>query len=135
MISQSAPPAQEPRERLGAQRLGPRRRVEAEPLQSREHGGGRPSGRGHDHVAELLAATRKAGGDESAERAELLGGDERIRPGRQPYQRALDPGSGMKRAGLHDEQLLHATRDRKSTRLNSSHGYISYAVFCLKKKK
>src|SRR2546422_11343772 len=31
--------------------------------------------------------------------------------------------------------LLQATRDRKSTRLNSSHGYISYAVFCLKKKK
>src|SRR2546429_1444602 len=30
----------------------------------------------------------------------------------------------------------HDTRpDRKSTRLNSSHGYISYAVFCLKKKK
>src|SRR2546422_6898055 len=28
-----------------------------------------------------------------------------------------------------------AVRDRKSTRLNSSHGYISYAVFCLKKKK
>src|SRR2546422_7836993 len=28
-----------------------------------------------------------------------------------------------------------AERDRKSTRLNSSHGYISYAVFCLKKKK
>src|SRR3989449_4180058 len=29
----------------------------------------------------------------------------------------------------------HQVRDRKSTRLNSSHGYISYAVFCLKKKK
>src|SRR2546422_7683766 len=28
-----------------------------------------------------------------------------------------------------------APADRKSTRLNSSHGYISYAVFCLKKKK
>src|SRR2546422_7647612 len=28
-----------------------------------------------------------------------------------------------------------ARGDRKSTRLNSSHGYISYAVFCLKKKK
>src|SRR3989449_6942197 len=28
-----------------------------------------------------------------------------------------------------------ASPDRKSTRLNSSHGYISYAVFCLKKKK
>src|SRR5438128_8287918 len=28
-----------------------------------------------------------------------------------------------------------STKDRKSTRLNSSHGSISYAVFCLKKKK
>src|SRR2546429_8315015 len=39
------------------------------------------------------------------------------------------------------DQLPHvaaaagAEGDRKSTRLNSSHGYISYAVFCLKKKK
>src|SRR3989449_4602731 len=31
--------------------------------------------------------------------------------------------------------LLTLCLDRKSTRLNSSHGYISYAVFCLKKKK
>src|SRR2546429_5742523 len=30
---------------------------------------------------------------------------------------------------------LSSSRDRKSTRLNSSHGYISYAAFCLKKKK
>src|SRR2546422_6434196 len=30
---------------------------------------------------------------------------------------------------------LDPLADRKSTRLNSSHGYISYAVFCLKKKK
>src|SRR2546422_96580 len=30
---------------------------------------------------------------------------------------------------------IHVSKDRKSTRLNSSHGYISYAVFCLKKKK
>src|SRR3989449_6223777 len=30
---------------------------------------------------------------------------------------------------------VETTADRKSTRLNSSHGYISYAVFCLKKKK
>src|SRR2546422_2314227 len=34
---------------------------------------------------------------------------------------------------LGGEEALVA--DRKSTRLNSSHGYISYAVFCLKKKK
>src|SRR2546429_2038205 len=32
-----------------------------------------------------------------------------------------------------EERLRHEI-DRKSTRLNSSHGYISYAVFCLKKK-
>src|SRR2546422_5955202 len=32
-------------------------------------------------------------------------------------------------------RLRRGERDRKSTRLNSSHGYISYAVFCLKKKK
>src|SRR2546428_1794145 len=32
-------------------------------------------------------------------------------------------------------QIRHGMRDRKSTRLNSSHDQISYAVFCLKKKK
>src|SRR2546422_6304270 len=32
-------------------------------------------------------------------------------------------------------KLSKFEKDRKSTRLNSSHGYISYAVFCLKKKK
>src|SRR5687768_17960312 len=32
-------------------------------------------------------------------------------------------------------RLKQRAADRKSTRLNSSHGYISYAVFCLKKKK
>src|SRR3989449_4974620 len=31
--------------------------------------------------------------------------------------------------------IMATAIDRKSTRLNSSHGYISYAVFCLKKKK
>src|SRR5256884_3529689 len=34
-----------------------------------------------------------------------------------------------------DSTLEQPAEDRKSTRLNSSHGYISYAVFCLKKKK
>src|SRR5687768_17820006 len=41
---------------------------------------------------------------------------------------------------VHDQRRVatlsgQAGSDRKSTRLNSSHGYISYAVFCLKKKK
>src|SRR3712207_7129982 len=34
-----------------------------------------------------------------------------------------------------DPFLIHGLQDRKSTRLNSSHANISYAVFCLKKKK
>src|SRR3712207_7660925 len=48
-----------------------------------------------------------------------------------------DPGprhrSPMTSRRLHD--LFLRQRDRKSTRLNSSHANISYAVFCLKKKK
>src|SRR2546429_10004060 len=36
---------------------------------------------------------------------------------------------------LAEGRALLPALDRKSTRLNSSHGYISYAVFCLKKKK
>src|SRR2546422_4601986 len=37
--------------------------------------------------------------------------------------------------GAHETGRVDGALDRKSTRLNSSHGYISYAVFCLKKKK
>src|SRR3712207_8940635 len=36
--------------------------------------------------------------------------------------------------GIEGELVLRGERDRKSTRLNSSHANISYAVFCLKKK-
>src|SRR5258708_13441576 len=49
------------------------------------------------------------------------------------------PGGGLTGAGLHIldafVSILGPVRDRKSTRLNSSHQIISYAVFCLKKKK
>src|SRR3712207_8529162 len=44
----------------------------------------------------------------------------------------------LARTRIHDgrrTQSLSASADRKSTRLNSSHANISYAVFCLKKKK
>src|SRR2546422_8378107 len=46
------------------------------------------------------------------------------------------PNGPCRDAMLHHVEIEHriAARDRKSTRLNSSHGYISYAVFCLKKK-
>src|SRR2546430_13488974 len=49
------------------------------------------------------------------------------------------PAADEKVANLHhlmrDFAKKHGVRDRKSTRLNSSHSQISYAVFCLKKKK
>src|SRR5438445_3717823 len=48
-------------------------------------------------------------------------------PARRPSQPRTRPARGAPPAGR--------MRDRKSTRLNSSHANISYAVFCLKKKK
>src|SRR2546427_9256056 len=41
----------------------------------------------------------------------------------------------LEREPVHGTSGIAHTRDRKSTRLNSSHSQISYAVFCLKKKK
>src|SRR2546429_1522193 len=53
----------------------------------------------------------------------------RAATGREPVLARVTPdGMTVLVANRHD-------KDRKSTRLNSSHGYISYAVFCLKKKK
>src|SRR2546429_1511890 len=66
---------------------------------------------------------------------------------RRPPRSTLFPYTTLFRSGVaetRDLQNRHdvldsstraiASGDRKSTRLNSSHGYISYAVFCLKKK-
>src|SRR3989449_7024317 len=70
-------------------------------------------------------------------------------PGAWTYAKTLGPTSsiplfqrvgtscramGRLRHRLLDEWQSEVDEDRKSTRLNSSHGYISYAVFCLKKK-
>src|SRR2546422_4408653 len=49
--------------------------------------------------------------------------------------RSLDVRRARAQAADHGDHPAQRDRDRKSTRLNSSHGYISYAVFCLKKKK
>src|SRR5947209_9519089 len=47
------------------------------------------------------------------------------------YEAALDDSESTRNAEVHYKLAV----DRKSTRLNSSHANISYAVFCLKKKK
>src|SRR3712207_8106958 len=64
-------------------------------------------------------------------------------PGRRTAARAGPGGPGQERSTRMVERLVEPAvsirglykRDRKSTRLNSSHANISYAVFCLKKKK
>src|SRR3712207_8949446 len=73
--------------------------------------------RGGDDVAELAGRRHALGLLEGPLGAPLLG-DEHLAAGRPPHA---------------VEREDHA-RDRKSTRLNSSHANISYAVFCLKKK-
>src|SRR2546429_2352789 len=62
-------------------------------------------------------------------------------PGAEEYGQRAQPVSRAEKALAHGRASgstnpgrLRSERDRKSTRLNSSHGYISYAVFCLKKK-
>src|SRR2546429_5091176 len=76
------------------------------------------------------------------EKAAILTGDD-WSASRTPRWKKAEPGAHrrgrrwLSRAGaaLDLRCAQRVAQDRKSTRLNSSHGYISYAVFCLKKKK
>src|SRR2546422_1652602 len=54
----------------------------------------------------------------------------------EPRNARADPAKDVpgNRPRLRGDLVRSLESDRKSTRLNSSHGYISYAVFCLKKK-
>src|SRR3712207_7212025 len=56
-------------------------------------------------------------------------------PAPRPVARGLGGRAGVRRRARRDELVDLPVVDRKSTRLNSSHANISYAVFCLKKKK
>src|SRR3712207_8105715 len=49
--------------------------------------------------------------------------------------RVADPDDRLLGAQVERDELVGLRQDRKSTRLNSSHANISYAVFCLKKQK
>src|SRR5687768_1112201 len=90
----------------------------------------------HEHHGEA-APERARGGDSAADNVEL-----QARFVRSPHSdRQRDGPVFLRRAPVAIARItdsLHrdgcGSRDRKSTRLNSSHGYISYAVFCLKKK-
>src|SRR2546422_4537858 len=54
---------------------------------------------------------------------------------REKFSCELQAPSNLPWSNLVVRAVAMTDKDRKSTRLNSSHGYISYAVFCLKKKK
>src|SRR2546430_6223133 len=71
-------------------------------------------------------------GVEIDRRGAMIGGRSRSQAAQ-----VLDPGPGIAAPAEEPRGLadLVVRRDRKSTRLNSSHSQISYAVFCLKKKK
>src|SRR3712207_7434913 len=66
------------------------------------------------------------------EQAPLVLGEELVGP---LHGRAQGPMPGVPAGSTPAQQVERAGQDRKSTRLNSSHANISYAVFCLKKKK
>src|SRR3989449_7710179 len=74
----------------------------------------RSARRQHDHDAERVSRRIERVHDHEHRCAELRDAEGKHAAGRNPD---------------------HGIADRKSTRLNSSHGYISYAVFCLKKKR
>src|SRR5687768_18083223 len=74
----------------------------------------------HDAPSDLPHAPQDAGG---AARSDAGASSHRRRPAASASRAVFCVGHAK------------PDRDRKSTRLNSSHGYISYAVFCLKKKK
>src|SRR5947209_16234224 len=106
----SSPASEEPQERPGPREDAPAR-VEVEPQAEGAPGGPPPAERARELEAEVAALEDR-------------------------YKRALaDLDNYRKRTAREIERRVAEWRDRKSTRLNSSHANISYAVFCLKKKK
>src|SRR2546430_10850265 len=73
----------------------------------------------HQHIADHLLLAQMVNQNDGSER-----GDRQEMYVKQPESHVT-----------HRFHMMRKIRDRKSTRLNSSHSQISYAVFCLKKKK
>src|SRR3712207_7197053 len=73
--------------------------------------------------------------EQERERLRVQGDEELGDQARQPPARDENIGHQREGEAGQREQERDQQRDRKSTRLNSSHANISYAVFCLKKKK
>src|SRR2546429_5988724 len=80
------------------------------------------------------SASSRAPSWRSRPRRRLRGQWLRRRPRPGPPRARWSPRTGRTAQATCPASRGKRSRDRKSTRLNSSHGYISYAVFCLKKK-
>src|SRR5687768_17846500 len=84
-------------------------------------------------TAKVREILRACGADATRLRKELKEFVDQTTPRlKQDDDREVQPTLGFQR--VLQRAVFHVQSDRKSTRLNSSHGYISYAVFCLKKK-
>src|SRR5215475_4067178 len=77
----------------------------------------------------------ETGGGQRGRHPEPVPDDEQDAEGGAPQPDRAEQDDQRRRAGDEATGDTHADEDRKSTRLNSSHVKISYAVFCLKKKK
>src|SRR5690606_15687408 len=95
------------------------------------HGGGELTDFGVRHASAYRAGRGRSGASHGGARLQ----DRIRRDGGRDGVEALDGQARVLHGGGHLGLLLLGGRDRKSTRLNSSHVKISYAVFCLKKKK
>src|SRR5687768_18230988 len=83
----------------------------------------------HDPDLEFICVGRAAG------KCDLLPIGRDLRRGQYTEPIGKPVYTSVNKIQFIDLIIILFTKDRKSTRLNSSHGYISYAVFCLKKKK
>src|SRR2546422_6566097 len=92
---------------------------------------------GGDHRLDLCRIVGPVPELDRQRRAEALHPDlvRRLEPAVRAHRVAVRAQDQLDRVDEGAVQVEQEGGDRKSTRLNSSHGYISYAVFCLKKKK
>src|SRR3712207_8496332 len=83
----------------------------------------------------LFRSAVGAAGHRDPRRAGDAGGDEAVGRGQDVGERGVAPGEvvGVHELAAEARRAADVRRDRKSTRLNSSHANISYDVFCLKK--
>src|SRR5215510_1572832 len=128
-LVRASPPRPRSRRRAGRDRRfpeglsgAPRASAALRGVRGRAH-----AARGAARRPAQVSRCRRDRGDQGCRRARQLGRDARLArsSGCTPYDRG----------GLSAPRTRRHGQDRKSTRLNSSHVAISYAVFCLKKKK